>query len=145
MAKARRAFWNTGVDDQDVAICSASVTVIAPNEFNGRRSGSRRMGVNQIADGIHGISHRVLRDRHAITDGISLGIWHGTRGLSPLEAGIMPKEVGGRFKSPQHPDCTQVQQQSQGFYSAKCVTTLLYLLPQAKLLSRSYIPIPITQ
>ena len=78
MAKARRAVWNTvGVDDQDVAIRSASVTVITPNELTSRRSGSRPTGVNQIANGIHGISHRVRRDRHAITDGISLGTWLG--------------------------------------------------------------------
>jgi hypothetical protein len=59
----------------------------------------RRVGGNQIANGIHGISHQVLRDRHGITDGIPLGIWHGTRGLSPLEVGIMPKRWASKHPS----------------------------------------------
>jgi hypothetical protein len=54
------------------------VMVIAPSELNCRRNGSRRAGVNQIANGIHGISHQMRSDRHGITDGISVGTWHGT-------------------------------------------------------------------
>jgi hypothetical protein len=38
-------------------------------------------------DGTHGISHPKLRDPDGIGDGISLGIWHGTSRLSPLNQG----------------------------------------------------------
>ena len=58
-----------------------------------KAAGSSLPAPGRRDSGIHGISHRKRWDRHGITDGISLGIWHGTLGLSPLEAGIMPKKA----------------------------------------------------